>query len=240
MKINKIIVCSSAVAAMLTLSASTTQAQNLLVNGSFENAGGFTANPIVEAGLDQGWANFGAGQSDMSSAASLPQAGNYSLLAVNGVGNNWNPQGTYQIVSGIIANTTYTFSSYWLQDSLSANTGTYNTPVALQIGFGNFVGGVWTAVGASTTWGFGDGGSTHGNVPSLDTWFQGSVSATAPAGAADAAVYLFYMDNGQTTVDQLYFDNASLTATPAPEPSTLALAGFGGAALLALIRRRKS
>jgi hypothetical protein len=239
MKINKIIVCSSAIAAVLTLSASTTQAQTL-VNGSFENAGGFTANPVTAAGVDQGWATFGAARSDMSSAESFPELGSYGLLVQNGPGNNWNPQGTYQIVSGVIANTSYTFSAYWLHDGLSANTGTYNTPVALQIGFGNFVGGVWTLVGASTTWGFGDGGSTHGNDPAIDTWYQGSVTATAPAGAADAQVYIFYMDNGQTTVDQLYFDNASLTATPAPEPSTLALAGIGGAALLALIRRRKN
>ncbi len=88
----------------------------------------------------------------MSSAVSSPESGNFSLLAQNGPGNNWNPQGTYQIVSGITAGTLYTFSSYFLQDSSSGNTGTYNTPVALQLAFGNFVGGVWTVVGTSTTW----------------------------------------------------------------------------------------
>ena len=60
----------------------------------------------------------------------------------------------------------------------------------------------------------------------------------APAGATEAEVYLFFMDNGQTTVDQLYFDNASLV--PTPEPSTLALIGLGATAVLASIRRRKN
>ncbi|HEY5297508.1 MAG TPA: carbohydrate binding domain-containing protein [Verrucomicrobiae bacterium] len=245
--INKIIGCSAAVAAVVALGAFTTQAQNLLVNGSFENAGGFTANPVTTTsgpggttGVDQGWAAFGAAQSDMSSALnSSPESGSYSLLAQNGPGNNWNPQGAYQIVDGIVAGQTYNLSAYYLIDSSSANTGTYATPFAEQINFGNLVGGTWTTVGTSTaTFGFGNAGATDGAAPSLNTWYQETGSLVAPAGASEAEVYMFYMDNGQTTVDQMYIDNASLVA--APEPSTLALAGLGGlGVLMVLIRRRQ-
>jgi hypothetical protein len=243
--LNKVIGGSVAVAAALGFSASTTQAQNLLVNGDFETSpSGFTANPITTTsgtggttGVGQGWATFGASQSDMSSSPDFPEHGNFSLLAVNGPGNNWNPQGAYQIVGGITTGDIYTLSSYFLQDT--AFTGTYGTPVALQIGFGNLVGSTWTTVGSSTTWGFGDNGSSDGSITALNTWQQGSVSATAPAGASEAEVYLFFMQNGQTATDTLYFDNAMLTQV-VPEPSTLALAGLGGAALLSLIRRRKS
>jgi hypothetical protein len=239
---HNILGCSTVAAAALAISASTTQAQNLLVNGSFEDAGGFTANPITTTsgsggttGVGAGWATFGGSQSDMSSSSDSPQSGNFSLLTVNNPGNNWNPQGAYQIVGGITAGQIYTLSAYFLQDT--AFTGTYGTPVALQIGFGNLVGGTWNAVGGSTTWGFG-GTGTDGSIPALNTWYQGSVTALAPAGASQAEVYLFFMDNGQTTTDTLYFDNAQLL--PTPEPTTLALAGLGGAAALTMIRRRKS
>jgi hypothetical protein len=164
------------------------------------------------------------------------------LIAVNNAGNNWNPQGAYQIVSGITPGT-YTASVFMLKDSLQngAWTGTYGSPFAIQLNFGNLVGGTWTTVGgASATFGFDPSGNpTQGSVPAMNTWFQRSVTLVAPAGATEAEVYLFSMDNGQTAPDVMFFDNASLFQV-VPEPSTLALAGLGGAAVLSLIRRRKS
>jgi hypothetical protein len=239
-KFNKILACSTAIVATLAISASTTQAQ-VLINPGFEDAGGFTANPIHLSGVDQGWATFGASQSDMSSSPiASPHSGGFSLLTVNNPGNNWNPQGAYQIVSGVNVGWTYTLSSYFLTD-----TGTsYGTPVALQIGFGNFsgnnfvdLGTVEAGAGNNVSWGFGDNNSQDGAIPSLNTWYSGSVSATAPAGATDAIVYVFFMDNGQTTPENVYFDDVSLV--PAPEPTTLALAGLGGAFALSMIRRKK-
>jgi len=241
--LHKILSCSMAAAA---LGMTTTQAQNLLVNGSFESATGFTANPITTTsgpgsttGVGLGWALFGGAQSDMSSAVSSPEDGSFALLAQNGPGNNWNPQGAYQIVNGITAGTTYNISAYYLVDSSSGNTGTYATPFSVQLNFGNLVGGTWTTVGTGATFGFGNGGPTDGAAPVLNTWYHETGSLVAPAGASEAEVYLFYMDNGQTTVDQMYIDNASLTAV-VPEPTTLALAGLGGISLLSLIRRRNS
>jgi hypothetical protein len=238
---HNILGCSAIAAAALAISASTTQAQNLLVNPGFDT-GAFTANPITSAGENQGWATFGASQNDMSSSPiASPLSSPDALLAVNNPGNNWNPQGAYQIVSGINVGWTYTLSSSFLTD-----TGTsYGTPVAMQLGFGTFSGGSFVdlgtvegGAGTNVNWGFGDNGSQHGAIPSQNTWYSASVSATAPAGATDAIAYLFFMDNGQITTENVYFDNSSLMA--APEPTTLALAGLSGAFTLSLIRRRKS
>jgi len=241
-KSSKIFGSSIAVAVALIASASTTQAAATLVNPGFESATGFTANPITSTGENQGWATFGASQSDMSASVDSPLSGSFSLLAVNGLGNNWNPQGAYQIVSGVTPGQAYTFSSSFLTD-----TGTsYGTPVALQLGFGSFTGSAFTDLGTveggagnNVTWGF-NGPAAHpdgsGAIPTIDTWYSGSVSATAPAGATDAVVYLFFMDNGQTTTENVYFDSTGLTI--APEPSTLALLGMGLAAPF-FLRRRK-
>ncbi len=240
-KLSHILGGSLAVAAALTIGASPTHAAATLVNAGFESAGGFTANPIALSGENQGWATFGSGQSDMSASVDSPLGGNFALLAVNGVGNNWNPQGAYQIVSGVTPGQTYTFSSSFLTD-----TGTsYGTPVALQLGFGNFTGTAFNDLGSveggagnNVTWGFGGNPAmTDGSISAIDTWVSGSVTATAPAGATDAVAYLFFMDNGQTSVENVYFDNASLTL--APEPSTLAILGMGMAAPF-FLRRRKA
>jgi hypothetical protein len=40
-----------------------------------------------------------------------------------------------------------------------------------------------------------------------------------------AEVYVMFMDNGQVTTENVYFDDASLS--PVPEPSSLVLAGIG-------------
>lgn len=116
--LNKIIGTSIAVAAALAFSESTTQAQpNLLVNGGFENPAGFTANPITltsgpggSSGVNQGWATYNtSGQSDMSSSSDSPYDGSYVLQLVSNPGQDYNPSGAYQVVSGITPGTLYTF-----------------------------------------------------------------------------------------------------------------------------------
>jgi hypothetical protein len=47
------------------------------------------------------------------------------------------------------------------------------------------------------------------------------------------------MDNGQTTVDSLFFSNAQLVGV-VPEPATLALMSLGLTIPLYVMRRRKS
>lgn len=222
-KLNQIICSSIAVAALLAFNSLTAQAQNILVNGSFEDAGGFTANPIAISGVNQGWALFDgrSSRSDMFYSADYPQDGSFALLEQLSPGDNWNPAGAYQIVSdaGLTAGALCTLSAWFLTD-----TGTSSPigPVDIQL---QFLDG---ALGNLATF------ETGWIYPSAnDTWTQGTVSATAPAGTIYASAYLMFMDNGQVAAENIYFDNASLTV---PEPSALALLSMG----LALLLRRKS
>jgi hypothetical protein len=245
--LSKIIGSSIAIAAALTFSASTTQAQNLLVNPGFDasGAGNFTANPITIAGINQGWATFGnVGQNDMSSSPDSPISTPYALLEVNGVGSSWSPQGAYQITDGIaeggaiIPGDTYTYSIWAITD-----TGTTwgPTPVDLQLSFNDVtgIGGTVTPIGLSPNNGSFNYGTSVANT--ANGWVEYSVSAVAPAGAAYAMVYAMFMDYGQVTPENMYFDSASLLdVTPIPEPSTLALLSLGLAVPFYFIRRRKS
>jgi hypothetical protein len=217
-----------------------TQAQNLLTDGSFENGNIVVTVPAGAAlglgDVGNGWdSNFGGAtivESDMSSATSAPLDGVKALLTVNAVGNNWNPVGTYQLVGGgvngvnINVGSTYTLSVYGLQDSATPLSGTYGTPIDIQLQFFNAA-----LVNVQTTE---TGWSALGAV---DTWKNYTVTGTAPAGAVYAAPYIMFMDNGQTSPDIVYFDMATLTV---PEPSTLALLSLGLAVPFYFIRRRKS
>jgi hypothetical protein len=226
MKMSNQIICSSiAVAAALALSASTAQAQNLLVNGSFETSpGGWTANPITLGGVNQGWAPFDgrAYQSDMFYSVDYPQDGSYALLEQNAPDVNWNPAGAYQIVSdpSITAGAVATLSAWFLTD-----TGTTSPigPVDIQLQF--FDSALVNLTTFETGWIY---------PTANDTWTQATVMGTAPAGTAFASVYLMFMDNGQTATENMYFDNVVLTV---PEPSTLALLGL---AIPFFFLRRKS
>jgi len=114
---------------------------------------------------------------------------------------------------------------------------TYATPVDLQLGFLN---ASLTTNGFASTFGNWTGGGFNAafTPTANDTWQQKSVTVTAPINAAYAGVYAMFMQNGTQAAQQtMYFDNASLTATP--EPASLALVGMGLASFY-LIRRRKS
>ena len=232
---NKSLVCGS-VATALAFSVSTVQAQNQLVNGSFEDAGGFNAgNPIGLSGVGLGWAsNFGGAapnQSDMSSSADYPQDGSYALLAVNAPGNAWNPQGDYQIIANSSVGSSWSASLWALTDTgllgaASAGTG----PVDFQIQFLN--GSLGNISTVETGW---------SAITANDTWQQYTIGGVVPAGTQYISAYVMAMIGpGASGPVNVYFDNASLTVAPAPEPTTLALAGLGGVAALSLIRRRKN
>jgi hypothetical protein len=235
--LNKLNGGSIAAVAVFALSAYTTQA-NLLINPGFDNAGQFTANPITPAGVNQGWATFGAtGQNDMfSSPVDSPLSGGFALLEVNNPGNNWNPAGAYQILT-VSPGLTYNYSIWAITDTGS----TWGpTPVDLQLSFGD---GSLDSNGNPATTSTPTGISPNNGSFSFGTsvannanqWVQYSVTATAPANTQYAIVYAMFMDNGQTAAENMYFDNASLVVVP--EPATAALLGL--AASFYFIRRRK-
>ena len=215
------------------------QAQNLIVNPGFEDASGFTANPITTtsgpggtSGVNCGWALFGQASWVYLPGPVLPaHSGNYALLTQNSPGNDWNPSGAYQIDSGVNPGIIYTFDMWYASD-----TGTsYSPPVALEIGFLN---SSLTPIGTVETGAGNNAGGFNYTIPATDTWYEGSVSATAPVGAVYVVVYAMFMDNGQTTTENVYFDDASIPIIP--EPSSLLLASMGMATGLFCLRRQKT
>ncbi len=240
----KIIGGAVGMAAVLALSVSTTQAQTL-VNGGFEGVGavntgnGWTVNPITltsgpsgGSGVDQGWATF-PGASSISQSSAQAMSGSYSLLETALVGNNWNPAGAYQIISGITPGVTYTFNIWALTDTANdayAATG----GILVQLGFENAA-----LSGANSVENPGNTVGINAALPSTqNVWTQYSVSATAPAGCVNAIVYAMFQDNGSTlATENLYFDNASITLVP--EPTSLALLAMGLGLPFFFIRRRK-
>jgi len=246
---NKIIGCSAAVAAVVALGAFTTQAQNLAVDPNF--AGPFAANPITptSGGVNNGWAVYGAaGQTDMSSSPDFPY--NYPTVTTALLTQNatWNGAGAYQIITPTIqVGSTYTFSMEALTDN---GYTAYATPLALDLNFvgpwdptlNGGTGGYPSLSGGAITESAND--NQFANEPGLNTWTQFSVSiSTSSATGIYGIVIQPQTINGlanQPLVQNIYFDDATVTVTPAPEPSTLALAGLGGlGVLMVLIRRRQ-
>jgi hypothetical protein len=237
-KLLKIAASGVCVAAILVLSTTNTRAQNLLANPFFEQPIEWTP-PTQNNGVlsYQNWTGLGGngpGQQpivlDMSgSPDSPPWPGNQALYVPSPAPGNYSPSGAYQVVApvgGIIAGAAYTYSGYFLTD-----TGTtLANSVDLELGFliagpGNG----FTDVGPDTASSF---------APVLNSWTQGTVTAVAPARAEYALVYALLVDGNQTSTEDVYFDNMSLTV---PEPSTLALLGMGLAAIpFYFIRRQKS
>lgn len=226
---------SVAIAAVLAFSASTIQAQpNLLVDPNFD--GPFTANPIGVSGVNQGWALFdSANQNDMSTVSGSPYgSATYAMNETLATGNNWETPGAYQIVTGITPGQSYTFTVQAWTD-----TGFQFQGCLVQLGFEQAtLGGVSTVEAPGGTFGIAN------TLSSLNTWTQLSVTATAPAGYTDAIVYLMCQDYNNidgnnaaiTAPEEVFYDNATLTAVP--EPSTLALLAMGLGMPFYFLRRK--
>jgi len=236
--LNKIIGGSIGVAAALAFGASTTQAQNLLVNGDFESASGFTANPIPPSGANQGWALFGqVSRTNMfGSPIDAPESGSYALLEQNAAGNNWNPAGAYQIVGRIIPGDTYTLTVWSITD-----TGTTwgPTPLDVELGWNDSTVTNNISSGPAPSGSFSYGTSVANNA---NGWTESTITGVAPVGAQYAIVYLMFMDDNQTTTENEYYDNAYLSGPPLepiPEPSAMALVGMGLAIVPFFFRRMK-
>jgi len=238
----RIIACSVGATAAFALSSASTQAQNLLINPSFENPAGFTVSPNGSfSGINPGWGlynpqstSLAPEQTNMSGSPDKPEDGDYALLEQNAPGNDWNPPIAYQVVSpidGINAENLFSFSIWYLSDT--SFTGIFYPNVCIEM---TFLNSSLNVIGTEENPGGYNGGFSYA-IPDINTWYQGSISGTAPAGAEYAVVIAMFMDDAQTTTENVYFDNASLTLVP--EPYSLALTGMGLTIPFYFFRRRK-
>jgi hypothetical protein len=144
--------------------------------------------------------------------------GNYGLLEQTTPGNNWSPDVAYQIVSGVTLGTKYEFDISYLTST--GFSGGFYPNVALELNFLdsslNDIGTVEEPTPVA---------SFSYPIPSKNTWYRGSISGTAPVGSTYVIVLFLFMDNGQRTTEDVYFDSASLSIVP--EPSGFALISLG-------------
>ena len=215
--------------AALALATSTTQAQNMLVDPGF-GLNLTTPNPITPATVGQGWALFGGVYS-----TALPESGTQSLQIYGN--NGWSGVGAYQIVGGAVAGTTYTLAADFRTDGLAAGWEYLPNPAILQV---NFLDASFASIGTVETGGNGGNGSLQTGTPAFDPtgvagWSVGTINGTAPAGAAYIVTYLMNVSGPDA---DLFYDNASLTATVVPEPASMALLGLGLLGSLCVWRRR--
>jgi len=242
-KLGKAIGSSIGIAGALAFSALNTHAQNLLVDGDFENASGITPS-YGPLGVNQGWAVYASpgtpvpSQSDMNTSPEYPESGKYALLELTTLQSppnaDFSSSGAQQIVSGINPGSTYKFNVWFLTDTgADLVNGGIISPVVLEFDFLNsseaYIGSVETTSGNSnghppgtviTGYGATNTGFSY-TIPNDNVWYRGSISGTAPAGAVYAVVYAEFLDFEQVTTEDVYFDNASLTLVP--EPSSLTL-----------------
>jgi hypothetical protein len=215
---------AACLAAVLALTTSATQAQNVLVDPGFESGAAAQPNPIpLPGGAGGGWAAFNGA----TFSTAHPEFGTYSLQGLQGVGAAWNFEAAYQILPASPGQQYTLTGDYMTTTGLGSYAGAF-----IQITYFSATG---ADLGTVETGGAGAKANSY-NPAALDVWNAGSVTATAPAGAAFVAPYFAFMMNGsQTSQVDLYWDHGSLTLVP--EPSSLTLLGLGFAG--AMIWRRR-
>lgn len=239
MKTIKMIGGAFGMVATFVLTSSSTHAQGtLLVDPDFSTPITITA-PIEPNMIGDGWASLNGSGSGTSQGISS-YAGNPAYLVTMGAGDANDLAGPYQAVGAGVHGVTITpGQAYTATVSFLTTTG---FGASRSDWSGNVAVGVYLKlVFNSDTAGLpqiGTAASINNTGAGLltDHWYSETVASVAPAGATVAEVYLAFMEDGtQTTPEDVYFQNASLTA--APEPASFALCVLGLPFLL--MRRRK-
>ena len=217
-------------AATLAFTTSAIQAANLLIDPGFESGAPGQSNPIpLPGGAGGGWAVFNGA----TFSTAHPETGLWSIQEPQNAGQAWNFQAPYQVIGGVSAGQQFTLTADFMTPTGITEASSF-APAIIQMTFFNAAG---TDIGTVETSGAGAKANSY-TPAAINTWFTGTVTATAPAGAAYVAPYLAFMENGsQTGPDALYWDNAALIQV-VPEPSSLALLGLATASLLCIRRRR--
>ena len=214
----KVISRAVGVAAALALSMSTTQAQNLLSDPSFESG------TVVPSGVG-GWGTFNGAA--FSTAQAL--TGTYSML--NAGPGGYTVPGSFQFLPSS-AGLSYVLTGYG--EATAPLTGA--SEGFLQVTFFSGANGAGSNLGTVAT---SPGNAQLSNLITSSsptgTWLPLNETVTAPAGAASIAVYTLVLDANATSVA---FDD--LVLNQVPEPSSLALLGMGLGLPFFSLRRRNS
>jgi hypothetical protein len=207
-------VCAAAAMAALTVAPSTTQAQNLLADPDF------ASGASVAAGVG-GWTTFNGAA--FSTDFTLGPT-SYSMKDA-GTGGYTVP-GSYQYVAAT-PGASYLLTGYaYIPSALTGASEGFLQVTFVDSTKADNLGTVQTSPGnalASTP--------IISSSSPTGTWIEMSEIATAPANTAYIEPFTLVLDANPTTV---YFDQLSLTQVP--EPSSVALVGFG---LLGVWRSRR-
>ena len=199
----------------LTLLASRASAQNLLVNPGFEQPITFDGPPFIGS-----WEGFQGGDAPVtavtSNSTANPRSGaQHASLVIGGSVNNF--AGVFQDVT-VAAGQGVTVSGWQMTPS------TFDVVNEVRIEWRNSVSNTEISRTANQ------------NPAVTGQYSQFSYTFTAPAGA-DTARFVYAIQSfggGASHQGTLYLDDMSLVV---PEPTSLAMLGLGG---LALVRRRRA
>jgi len=205
------------IASVVISLTTSTFAQNLLVNAGFEDPITYDGAPFVGS-----WEGFNAGAgSSAANSSVLPRTGLLSLeLSILGIDNSF--AGAFQDVPGLVSGVDYVFS------------GWHATP-SNPLGLGVEVRIEWRNSGSNAEV------SRTPNLtlaPTSATYSPFSLTAAVPVGADTARVVYAIQTFGPEPDNNgiVYVDDVSFAAVP--EPTTLALIGLGGLALVTTRRQR--